>query len=152
MADLAPAETSRARKAELPGGVTVERSLREIRLTRSVTRAGPAITLAGPAYEFLLPGEIRAPEYAVCLRGELASVVQSETVQATLRPWKAGDRVTLRHSRGPKKVAEVLDRLHVLGEARKNWPVVESGGRIVWMRGVEVDVPRFRFTAQSVPE
>ncbi len=59
--------------------------------------------------------------------------------------------MTLRHSRGPKKVAEVLDRLHVVGAARKNWPVVESEGKIVWMRGVEVDAPGFRFTAQMLP-
>ena len=133
MVDLAPAEASRARKTELPGGVTVERSLREIRLTRSV---GPSTTPAAPAYEFLIPGEIRAPEYGVCLRGELVSVLQSETFQATLRPWRAGDRVTLCHSRGPKKVAEVLDRLQVLGAARKNWPVVESeGGNCLDARG-----------------
>jgi hypothetical protein len=59
--------------------------------------------------------------------------------------------VILRYSRGAKKVAEVLDRLHVLGAARKNWPVVESAGKIVWMRGVEVDAPEFRFTAQMLP-
>ena len=150
MADLAPAETSRARRAELPGGVTVERTLREIRLTRNVP-GGPAATPSGPAYEFLLPGEIQAPEYGMCLRGELASALPSATFPAVLRSWKAGDRVTLCHSRGPKKVAEVLDRLHVLGAARRNWPVVESEGRIVWMRGVEVDSPEFRFTAQILP-
>jgi hypothetical protein len=43
----------------------------------------------------------------------------------------------------------VLDRLHVMGAARKNWPVVESEGKIVWMRGVEVDAPGFRFTVQE---
>ena len=145
MADLAPAEGSRARKAELPGQITVERSPREIRLTRS---AGPPATPAGPAYEFVLPGEIRAPEYGVCLRGETSAIASQPAV---LRPWRAGDRVTLRHSRGPKKVAEVLDRLHVMGAARRNWPVVESRGEIVWMRGVEVQAPGFRFTAQILP-
>jgi hypothetical protein len=28
---------------------------------------------------------------------------------------------------------------------RKNWPVVESEGKIVWMRGVEVDAPGWLF-------
>ncbi len=146
MADLAPAEGSRARKAELPGHITVERSPREIRLTR---RAVPPAAPAGPAYEFILPGEIRAPEYGVCVRGEAEAIASQSAV---LRPWRAGDRVTLRHSRGPKKVAEVLDRLHVMGAARRNWPVVESEGEIVWMRGVEVEAPRFRFTVQTLPE
>ncbi len=92
--------------------------------------------------------KIRAPEYGVCLRGESAA---AHRVQATLRPWKAGDRVTLRHSRGPKKVAEVLDRLHVLGAARKNWPVVESEGKIVWMRGVEVGCARISVYCPGLP-
>ena len=34
--------------------------------------------------------------------------------------------MTLRHSRGPKKVAEVLDRLHVLGTEREKL----AGGRV----------------------
>jgi tRNA(Ile)-lysidine synthase len=136
---------SRPGKFQLPGGITVERSLREIRLTRS---SGPPIP--GPIYAFPVPGEIRAPEYGVCLRGERAQE-GSSSASAVLRPWKAGDRVTLLHSRRPRKVAEVLDRLHVLGGERKNWPVVEWEGRIIWMRGVEVDAPEFIFTAQFLP-
>jgi tRNA(Ile)-lysidine synthase len=133
---------SRPGKFQLPGGITVERSLREIRLTRS-----SAPPIPGPAYTFSIPGELRAPEYGLCLQGERTQDGLS-SASAVLRPWKAGDRVTLAHSRGPRKVAEVLDRLHLLGEARKNWPVVEWEGRIVWMRGVEVDAPEFIFTAQ----
>jgi tRNA(Ile)-lysidine synthase len=56
-----------------------------------------------------------------------------------LRPWKAGDRVRLRHSSGPRKVKEVLERLHISGSSREDWPVLEYDGRIVWMRGVEVE-------------
>jgi tRNA(Ile)-lysidine synthase len=138
---LALAE-SRPGKFQLPGGITVERSLREIRLTRS-----SAPQLPGPIYAFPVPGEIRAPEYGLCLRGERTQDGLS-SAPAVLRPWKAGDRVTLAHSRRPRKVADVLDRLHVLGEARKNWPVVEWEQRIVWMRGVEVEAPEFIFTAQ----
>jgi tRNA(Ile)-lysidine synthetase-like protein len=83
----------------------------------------------------------------VSLQGE-----STATASAILRSWKPGDRLTLRHSRSPRKVADVLDRLHVVGAERKNWPVVESGGKIVWMRGVEVDAPGFRFTAQFLVE
>jgi hypothetical protein len=46
----------------------------------------------------------------------------------------------------------VLDRLHIVGAERKNWPVVESDGKIVWMRGAEVEAPGFRFTAQPLSE
>lgn len=138
---LAGSGASAAARFDLPGGIKVERSLREIRLTRSPTLPTPS-----PAHAFVIPGEILAPEYGLSLRAESAA-----TTPATLRSWKAGDRVTLRHSRGPRKVADVLDRLHVVGASRNNWPVVESEGKIVWMRGVEVDAPEFRFTAQFLP-
>jgi tRNA(Ile)-lysidine synthase len=134
---------SRPGKFDLPGGITVERSLREIRLSRR-----SAAPIPGPAYPFSIPGEIRAPEYGLCLHGARTQEGLGGA-SAVLRSWKAGDRVTLAHSRGPKKVAEVLDRIHVLGEARKNWPVVEWEGKIVWMRGVKVEAPGFVFTPSS---
>jgi tRNA(Ile)-lysidine synthase len=139
---MAGPQASGGGKFDLGGGITVERTRREIRLTRTATLPGP-----GPEYAFLIPGEIRAPEYGLCLRGEAPAATR-----VTLRSWKAGDRVTLRHSRGPKKVAEVLDRLHVLGAARENWPVVESEGKIVWMRGVEIDADGFHFEGQVLPD
>jgi tRNA(Ile)-lysidine synthase len=123
------------RKFELPGGIVAERSLREIRLSR--TSAAPDT----PVLTFAIPGEIQVSAYGVQLRAE-----HKQTGQVIVRAWKAGDRVTLRHSRGPRKVAEVLDRLHVLGGDRKTWPVVEWQGTIVWMRGVDVDAPEFVFT------
>jgi tRNA(Ile)-lysidine synthase len=122
-----------ARKLELPGSIVVERSLREIRISHKGSQPD------APSVTFTVPGEVQA--YGIQLRAEHA-----EPGEAILRSWKAGDRVTLRHSRGPKKVAEVLDRLHVLGADRKSWPVVEWQGRIVWMRGVEVEAPGFVFT------
>ena len=64
-------------------------------------------------------------------------IVRERTV--LLRNWKPGDRVTLRHSSGPRKVKEVLERLRVTGTERILWPVLEAEGRIVWMRGVELE-------------
>ena len=46
--------------------------------------------------------------------------------------------MTLRYSSGPRKVKEVLERLRVTGTSRALWPVLELDGRIVWMRGVEL--------------
>jgi tRNA(Ile)-lysidine synthase len=140
---LALAATGPGGRFDLPGGIRVERSPREIRLTQA---KGPDTGEAGPEIQFSVPGEVRASEYDVWLRAECTGV-QSASRPATLRNWKAGDRVTLRYSRGPKKVAEVLDRLHVVGVARKNWPVVELEGKIIWMRGIEVDAPGWLFTA-----
>ncbi|HWG19120.1 MAG TPA: tRNA lysidine(34) synthetase TilS [Terracidiphilus sp.] len=58
---------------------------------------------------------------------------------AVLRNWKPGDRVHLRHSSGPRKVKEVLERMKVSGADRAVWPVIAWGGRIVWMRGAAVE-------------
>jgi tRNA(Ile)-lysidine synthase len=72
---------------------------------------------------------------------------------ATLRNWRAGDRVQLRHSSGPRKVKEVLERLRVTGSSRAQWPVLEVEGRIVWMRGVDVEpVPGIRIEIISLEE
>jgi len=59
--------------------------------------------------------------------------------QATLRNWRAGDRVRLRYSNRPHKVKEVLERMKVTGSRRALWPVLELEGRIVWMQGAEVE-------------
>jgi tRNA(Ile)-lysidine synthase len=58
---------------------------------------------------------------------------------ATLRNWKPGDRVRLRYSSGLRKVKEVLERKHVTGTERAFWPVLEAGGRVVWMKGAELE-------------
>jgi tRNA(Ile)-lysidine synthase len=131
-------------KFDLPGQIRVERSPREIRLTRTPL---PVDTVPGAIYPFVIPGEVVAPELGLSLRGEHAG----GELPVTLRAWRAGDRVKLRHSVSPKKVADVLDRLHVLGDARKKWPVVEWQGRIVWMRGAEVEAGAIRFTVQFLP-
>jgi tRNA(Ile)-lysidine synthase len=58
---------------------------------------------------------------------------------AKLRNWRPGDRVRLRYSGSPRKVKEVLERLRVTGSGRMVWPVLETGGRIIWMRGAELE-------------
>jgi tRNA(Ile)-lysidine synthase len=63
----------------------------------------------------------------------------AQVARATLRNWRPGDRVTLRYSSGPRKVKEVLERLRVTGTSRAFWPVLEVEGRIVWMRGAELE-------------
>jgi tRNA(Ile)-lysidine synthase len=38
-----------------------------------------------------------------------------------------------------RKVKEVLERMRVTGSRRALWPVLEVDGRIVWMKGVELE-------------
>lgn len=129
-------------KLELAQGLKAERTHRELRITR-----GPLIPAKTQAekrsqYECVIPGVLSAPELGCRIRIDLnpqAGGRQEAERRAVLRTWKAGDRVRLRYSSGPRKVKEVLERMKVTGEERTSWPVLEIAGRIAWMRGVEVE-------------
>ena len=122
-------------KLELAQGLLAERTPRELRL--AVSSSGGAVA-PPPEYTVPVPGEIDAPAFALhlCIQAEPPAATLAAC--ATLRNWKPGDRVTLRHSSGPRRVKEVLERLKVTGTARALWPVLEVSGRIVWMQGVEL--------------
>ena len=85
-----------------------------------------------------------APAFGLRLSIQVADAEGNEEAAehrlgARLRNWRPGDRVRLRHSGGFRKVKEVLERLKVTGSRRAVWPVLEMGGRIVWMKGVELE-------------
>ncbi|HEY1804009.1 MAG TPA: tRNA lysidine(34) synthetase TilS [Terracidiphilus sp.] len=145
-------------KLALPHGLAAERTARELRLSAG-QQAGPRdksarAQEAHTAYQTEIPGEIDAPAFGLRLRIEVAATetapnssrrdsanpcTSSEAKAATLRNWKPGDRVRLRHSGSPRKVKEVLERLRITGSDRSVWPVLEIDGKIVWMRGVELE-------------
>jgi tRNA(Ile)-lysidine synthase len=118
-------------KRELAQGLCAERSHRELRL--GLAAGGGA--KAAPEYHLAIPGEIIAPAFGIRLRVEAAACGQT----ARLRNWRPGDRVRVRYSSAPRKVKEVLERLRITGSSRALWPVLEVEGRIVWMRGVELE-------------
>lgn len=139
------------RKLELPGGLIAMFTLRELQITREV----PA-TLAEYCYKLTVPGEVAVPELGATIR---AQVVRAEAgnkgynpallldrkllaAELTVRNWRAGDRFFPAHTHSPKRVKELLQagRLgqDLSAAERKAWPVIESGGEIVWMRGFPV--------------
>ena len=138
--------TGRAgQKLELAQGLRAERTHRELRLTAG-SMAGESGAEAVEEYSGPIPGEIEAPAFGLRLRIEVTAVSPGDKRQAPdagtvarLRNWRPGDRVRLRHSGGPRKVKEVLERLQVTGSRRALWPVLEVDGRIVWMKGVELE-------------
>jgi tRNA(Ile)-lysidine synthase len=146
--------TGRAgQKLALPQGLRAERTVRELRLSVELESAPK-----GESAEAPIPGEIEAPAFGLRLRIDVTGPAAAHGSQdrrgerlsasATLRNWKPGDRVRLRHSGGSSKVKEVLERLRVTGMDRALWPVLEVNGRIVWMRGVELEPePGLKITA-----
>jgi len=128
-------------KRELAEGLRGERTPRELRLTlEAVGGTGGGGGAVIPEYVGTAPGEIVGEAFGVTLNVALAGGQDagSGLKEARLRNWRAGDRVTLRYSSGPRKVKEVLERLRVTGSDRAVWPVLEVEGQIVWMKGVEV--------------
>jgi tRNA(Ile)-lysidine synthase len=128
-------------RRELAQGLRAERTPRELRL--SIQSASPTGTPAAiPEYSAPIPGEIAASAFGIRLRIEVGAAQQEGQLApgrtATLRNWRPGDRVHLRYSSGARKVKEVLERLRVTGSSRAICPVLEVGGRIVWMKGVEL--------------
>ena len=112
----------------LPGPLTAERTPRELRLSPGAAKA----VHSGVNLEFPLP----APGEVECFGWRFRAEGDGES--AVVRKWRAGDRVTLKYSSGPRKIKEVLERMKVTGTARAEWPVVEWRGQIVWMQGAEL--------------
>lgn len=133
------APTSTTRRLQLAHDIFAERTARELRLERSPASASPD----GPAPQYVLPipGQIDAVAYGECFVATCNGADPPTFPAAIIRPWQPGDRVTLQHSSGPKKVKEVLERMHVQGRDRERWPVVLWQGNIVWMQGVVVTPP-----------
>jgi tRNA(Ile)-lysidine synthase len=104
------------------------------------------------AYPVEVPGRTVVPEAGVAL--EIAAVdVRAEapgynrdqlfdpalvSQGVTVRNWRAGDRFWPAHTKSPKKVKELLQERGITGAERKHWPVLESGGEVIWLRGFAV--------------
>ncbi len=153
LALLEGSSTVQGRRLQLADEIFAERSLRELRLERitqmerttqlerTTQHDGESDHAAWPQYTLPVPGTVEATAYGLryTATSEATSLATSEAPSvATVRAWQPGDRVTLEHSRGPKKVKEVLERMRVQGNERAGWPVVVWQGRVVWMQGVRV--------------
>ncbi len=170
--DFAATETLRSfalsgragQRLSFPEGLRAERTARELRLGIGPSVAdGPAETV--PEYTAEIPGNIDAPAFGLHLEIETPGATDRGNPEdqdyragsgATLRNWRPGDRVRLRHSSAPRKIKEVLERLRVTGSERALWPVLEVAGRIVWMRGADLEgapnlLIRATFDGESSP-
>jgi tRNA(Ile)-lysidine synthase len=141
------------RRLLLPGGVTAVRSFRELQLG---PRQNGEDDNTGHEYLYVLaiPGEIAVPELGSIIRARLVPAGERGRTgyndpalldrsllapELTVRNWRAGDRFLPAKTRSPRKLKELLQPGRLgqrLSLARKKaWPVVESAGEIVWVRG-----------------
>ena len=142
---------------DLPGGLHVRREHDSLvfcagsSLTESKLRRGAeyqyAVDLDGPTTN------IRVPELSCVFRFrvidwpakrrdtiETGFVLDREALQSplTLRNWHPGDRFRPCGHRSEHKLKRLLSKKRVSGREREGWPVVTSGGALVWARGFPV--------------
>ena len=55
-----------------------------------------------------------------------------------LRNWRPGDRFRPSGHQNPRKLKRLLNEKHISRWEREGWPVLTSGGVLVWARGVAV--------------
>src|SRR5436309_6627467 len=132
-------------KAALPDGWMASIDKGELKF-----EPAPQISESIRDYQYLLPvpGKVPVPETGTLFEVVLISAEKPEACNAEnlldlgaitgklmVRNWHAGDRFWPAHTKGPKKVKELLQEKHVTGEERKLWPVIVRGNEIVWVRG-----------------
>ncbi|HSE49481.1 MAG TPA: tRNA lysidine(34) synthetase TilS [Terriglobales bacterium] len=129
----------RSGTVELPGGVRAIRDGDELRVWVEEAPAGHArdrrrdAGATNYAYPLEVPGGVRVPELNIQISATDAAA--GRATGFVVRNWRAGDRFHPRHSKGPKKVKELLTEKKITGRERELWPVVAAGERIVWLRG-----------------
>ncbi|MGA2510585.1 MAG: tRNA lysidine(34) synthetase TilS [Candidatus Acidiferrales bacterium] len=152
-------ESSSGRRIELPGGILVERSFGDLVFSsaRGVSGALRETSRPSNAYQY----SVRLPERGAatvpvpelkrrfCLKLIDWPIAERDTKRDTealdadllrgpliLRNWRQGDAYRPRGRRQEKKLKDMFLAGRVRSRDRACWPVLESGGRVVWARGM----------------
>jgi tRNA(Ile)-lysidine synthase len=142
----------------LPGGVEIRKE-RTALVFRAVENAGVRATLAAPrefSYDIILASgeaEVRVEELGCVFRfreidwprkrGETSNdggVLDREQLRfpLVLRNWCPGDRFRPQGHRSARKLKRLLNEMRISRWERDGWPVLTSGGILVWARGFAV--------------
>jgi len=157
--------SSSGTSVELPGGIVAERVFDDLHFsakeTASSARAKSETVSARIAYQYMvaLPGHVASqttisvPEAGsrFCLKlidwadSERETTDDSQTFDADslrapliLRNWRPGDAYTPCGGRQPRKLKQMLLAARVPARDRREWPVLESAGAVIWARGMPV--------------
>ncbi len=141
------AEAQSGRTLFLPGGIVASKEFGWLRLAPGgvISRDG------GFSYRVPVPGQVVVPELNSTFDFKIVSSQDRGTSynltegagldllklsgRLTLRNWQAGDRFRPSGSRKTLKLKELFSRRKIPRSERKLWPVLESGGEVVWARG-----------------
>ncbi|MGA8768204.1 MAG: tRNA lysidine(34) synthetase TilS [Candidatus Acidiferrales bacterium] len=154
-------ESASGRRAELPGGILVQRNFGDLIFSRTQrigrrSRSRKTLSEANAyLYVVTLPTQgvatISVPELnsCFCLKVIDWSISERDTKGDSaaldadllrepliLRSWRPGDAFRPRGRRQTKKLKEMFLAGRVPSRDRGCWPVLESGGRVAWARGM----------------
>jgi tRNA(Ile)-lysidine synthase len=156
---LASGSTS-GHHVELPGGIIVRRNFGELIFSRSETirrSNGNGTGKKANAYQYVvsLPlcgtATVSIPELGKCFRLKVIDwpVTESDTKRDAnaldadllrspliLRNWRPGDAYRPRGRRHELKLKSMFLAGRVPSGDRTAWPVLESGGRVIWAQGM----------------
>jgi tRNA(Ile)-lysidine synthase len=153
--------SSSGRRVELPGEILVERDFDELIFSRTArprrTAGAKETEPARDAYLYVVRLPDRGSETVTvhelnrrfCLKVIDWSVSERDTERdytaldvqllrdpLILRNWRPGDAYRPLGRRQSRKLKELLLAGRVPGRDRAGWPVLESGGRVAWARGM----------------
>ena len=154
-------ESASGRRAELPGGILVQRNFGDLIFSRTQrigrrSRSRETLSEANAyLYVVTLPTQgvatVSVPELnsRFCLKVIDWSISERDTKGDSaaldadllrepliLRNWRPGDAFRPRGRRQTKKLKEMFLAGRVPSRDRACWPVLESGGRVAWARGM----------------
>jgi len=154
-------ESPSGRRVQLPDGITVDRNFGFLNFSRveanerAQSRKGPSVHAFTYRYEVTLQTNgtttVSVPELRSCFRLKVIDWPQgeSETKRGTealdadllgapliLRNWRPGDAYRPVGRSSTRKLKEMFRTLRAPGRERETWPVLESGGRVIWTRGM----------------
>jgi tRNA(Ile)-lysidine synthase len=122
---------------DLGGGLRAVAEYGTLRFTR-VGEAGPPDPVELP-----VPGRVRFGDWEIeavfTAPGDVSVSAARLGPSATVRSWRAGDRMRPAGLGGTKTLQDLFTDRKVPRALRHTLPVVESGGAIVWVAGVALD-------------
>jgi tRNA(Ile)-lysidine synthetase-like protein len=154
-------ECTSGKRMDLPGGIIAERVFDELvfshRARAIVEGAARETNPAENTYQYLVnvpergATVVTVPELGTSFRLKVIdwasparetirdhAVLDAALLRAPviLRNWRPGDayRPSGRHQ--PKKLKEMFLARRIPSRDRAKWPVMESGGRVIWARGM----------------
>jgi len=152
--------SSSGHHVELPGGIIVRRTFGELIFSRGAAgrqRTGDGTAKPASTYEYIvsLPlcgtATVSIPELGKCFRLKVIDwpVTESDTKRDAnaldadllrspliLRNWRPGDAYRPHGRRHERKLKSMFLAGRIPSGERAAWPVLESGGRVIWAQGM----------------